>query len=113
MGTRWYGWAAVPTRAGESGPAGKQHRDALNTRFDNSGPCLDELVFVEQASDRLRHALNDVPERARQAFLLHRLEGLSHDKIARQLGVTTRIVERDVAAVVEHLTRILFASEGS
>lgn len=86
---------------------------ALNTRIDNTGPCLDELVFVEQAGDRLRRALNEMPQRARQAFLLHRLEGLSHDKIARQLGVTTRIVENDVAQVVQHLTRVLFASEGS
>lgn len=85
----------------------------MNTRIDNTGPCLDELVFVEQAGDRLRHALNEMPQRARQAFLLHRLEGLSHDKIARQLGVTTRIVEKDVAQVVQHLTRTLFASEGS
>lgn len=99
--------------AGTSGRACVRLRSAVNLRLDDSGPCLDELVFVEQAGDRLRRALNDMPTRARQAFLLHRLEGLSHDKIARQLGVTTRIVERDVAAVVEHLTRILFASEGS
>ena len=85
----------------------------MNTRIDNTGPCLDELVFVEQAGDRLRHALNEMPERARQAFLLHRLEGLSHEKIARQLGVATRVIEQDVAAVVQHLTRTLFASEGA
>ncbi len=85
----------------------------MSTQFDSTGPCLDELVFVEQASDRIRRALNDVPERARQAFLLHRLEGLSYEKIAELLGVTTRTVERDVAAVIAHLKRTLFTSEGS
>lgn len=85
----------------------------MSTQFDKTGPCLDELVFVEQASDRIRRALSDVPERARQAFLLHRLEGLSYDRIAEQLGVTTRTVERDVVAVIARLTQTLFASEGS
>ena len=85
----------------------------MNTRVDKSGPCLDELVFVELAGDRLRQALNEMPERARQAFLLHRLEGLSFDKIAAQLGVSPRVVQSDVAGVIERLTRILFANEGS
>lgn len=84
----------------------------MDTRLDKTGPCLDELVFVEQASDRIRRALNDVPERARQAFLLHRLENLTYGRIAEQLDVTTGTVERDIAAVIAHLKRALFASEG-
>lgn len=94
-------------------PADEDGRGAVNTTVDKSGPCLDELVFVELASDRLRQALNEMPDRARQAFLLHRLEGLSFDKIAAQLGVPPRVVKSDVAGVIERLTRILFANEGS
>lgn len=85
----------------------------MRAPFDNTGPCLDELVFVEQASDRIRRALNEVPARARQAFLLHRLEKLPYDRIAEQLEVTPRTVEHDVAAVIAHLKRTLFANEGS
>jgi len=100
----------LPSRANRSGVR-QGLRGALSTQFDNTGPCLDALVFVEQAGDRLRQALNNMPERARQAFLLHRLEGLPPEKIARQLGVTAAVVERDVANVVQHLTRELFAGK--
>jgi RNA polymerase sigma-70 factor (ECF subfamily) len=58
----------------------------------------------------LRGALDELPERARHAFLLHRFEGLRHAAIAAHLGVTTRTVERDIASALAHLKRALFAS---
>ncbi len=84
----------------------------LSAHLDDTGPSLDELVFVEQASERIRRALNDLPDRMREVFLLHRLEGLRHEQIAALFGITTRTVERDVAAVVGHLKRTVFSSEG-
>ncbi|NJO12901.1 MAG: hypothetical protein HC872_04905 [Gammaproteobacteria bacterium] len=80
----------------------------MNRSVDKSGPCLDELVFVELARDRLRQALAELPARARHAFLLYRLEGWSIGRIAARQRVSQRVVERDLAKVVEHLTRALF-----
>jgi RNA polymerase sigma-70 factor (ECF subfamily) len=83
----------------------------LTAQLDNTAPAPDELVVVDQATECLRGALNELPERARQAFLLHRLEGLRYPTIASRLGVTTRTVERDIAAVLAHLKRALLVSE--
>lgn len=83
----------------------------IKAQLDDTGPSLDEVVFVEQASEGIRRALYDLPDRMREVFLLHRLEGLRHEQIAAHFGITTRTVERDVAAVVGHLKRTVFASE--
>jgi len=84
---------------------------ALTTQLDASEPGTDELVFVQQASERLRNALRELPRRTQEAFLLCRIEGLSHDRIAKLLGVTVRTVERDIAAAIAHLKQSLFISE--
>jgi RNA polymerase sigma-70 factor (ECF subfamily) len=84
---------------------------AIAAQLDNNAPGADELAFVDQASERLSRALAELPERARDAFLLHRLEGLGYAAISTQLGVTTRTVERDIAAALCHLKRNLFTSE--
>ena len=66
---------------------------------------------MQQASERLRIALRELPLRTQEAFLLCRIEGLSHEKIAKLLGVTVRTVERDIAAAVAHLKQSMFSSE--
>lgn len=83
----------------------------LRAQLDNVAPAPDELAFVDQASECLRDALDELPERTRDAFLLHRFEGLCHESIAARLGVTTRTIERDIAAALAHLKRALFVSE--
>ncbi len=83
----------------------------LKAQLDNAAPAPDELAVVDQASECLRGALDELPERARHAFLLHRFEGLRYESIAAHLGVTTRTVERDIAAALAHLKRALFVSE--
>lgn len=84
---------------------------ALQGQLDNLAPAVDELAFVEQASEVLRRALAELPLRVRQVFLLHRIQGLRQEDIARRLGVNLRTVERDVSAALAHLKRAVFASE--
>lgn len=84
---------------------------AIAAQLDNTAPAADELAFVDEAGERLRVALAELPERARHAFLLHRLEGFGYERIAARLGVTTRTVERDIAGALAHLRRALFMCE--
>jgi len=83
----------------------------FTTQLDASEPGTDELVFVQQASERLRIALQELPQRTQEAFLLCRIEGLAHEQIAKLLGVTVRTVERDIAAAIAHLKQSMFNSE--
>lgn len=55
----------------------------------------------------LARALEDIPPRRRAIFLASRIEGLSHQEIAQRLGVTTRIVERELEAAFGHFREVL------
>lgn len=86
---------------------------AFTAQLDDAEPGGEELVFVQQASEQLRRALWELPPRTREAYLLHRLEGLTHRQVAERLGVTVRTVERNIAAALAHLKNTLFAGGGA
>jgi RNA polymerase sigma factor (sigma-70 family) len=68
------------------------------------------------ARDRLRRALASIetmPERRREVFLLHRIEGLTYLQIARQLGISPKTVEYHLAAAMAQLSRDVDAAEDS
>jgi len=51
----------------------------------------------------LNKALAELPEKCRQAFLLHRLQGLSRSEISARLGIGERMVRLHLARALEHL----------
>ncbi len=66
------------------------------------------------ARDRLRRALASIeamPERRREVFLLHRIEGLTYLQIARLLGVSPKTIEYHLAAAMAQLSRDVDAAE--
>lgn len=52
---------------------------------------------------RLEASLSELPRLCREAFLLNRIEGLSHVEIASRLGVSTRTIDRYMAKATAHL----------
>jgi RNA polymerase sigma factor (sigma-70 family) len=60
------------------------------------------------AGERLRRALaviDDMPERRRTVFLMHRTEEMTHLQIARQLGISTKTVEKHIGLAMTQLSR--------
>lgn len=57
----------------------------------------------EQALDRLNEAMSELPEKAREAFLLYRLDGLSCPEVARRMGLQERMVWYYISRALEHL----------
>ena len=52
---------------------------------------------------RLQASLSKLPPLCRDAFLLNRIEELSHAEIAARLGVSVRTIDRHIARAWEHL----------
>lgn len=63
--------------------------EAADPRLDPEGHA-DAIGRLE----RLTAALGELPEACREAFLLNRLDGMSHAEIAAHLGVSTKTVQR-------------------
>lgn len=71
----------------------------------------EERVYEEQ--ERLRtflHALDELPPRCREVFLLQRYEGLTYSAVAQRLGISVSAVEKHMMKALLHLgTRLELA----
>jgi RNA polymerase sigma-70 factor (ECF subfamily) len=64
---------------------------------------------VEAADDleQLQAALRELPPACQQAFLLNRLESMTHLEIATRLGISTKSVQRYIERALRHCLRAL------
>ena len=74
-------------------------------------PAADAVVEGRQRLDRLLGALDALPAQRRRAFVLHKLEGLSHAQTAERMGVSRSAVEKHIIAALQQLVALL-AQEG-
>lgn len=78
--------------------------------------CARSDVEAEaMARDRLRilaAAVDDLPPRCRQVFLLSRLDGLGNGEIAARLGISRNMVEKHIIKAMMHCRQRLDAPRG-
>jgi RNA polymerase sigma-70 factor (ECF subfamily) len=67
----------------------------------------EEALFAREEATRLTTALNTLPDGARRAFTLHKLEGLSHADVATRLGISKSGVEKHMAVAMKYLRRAM------
>jgi RNA polymerase sigma-70 factor (ECF subfamily) len=91
-------------------------------RLPHASSWLDELVedpTVHSELDRnartlaLQKALGKLPSRACEILRLHFHEGLTHEQIANRLGVSQRVVKRDIVNAYASLRVELSAHGGA
>lgn len=70
-------------------------------------PGADEEMARREEAAALASAIANLPVGARQAFELHKLEGLSHGEVAARLGISKSGVEKHMAVAMKHLRRML------
>ena len=70
---------------------------ALASRPELTAPSPEERVLVVEALCRIDAMLDNLSPRARQAFLLAQLDGLTYAQIAGQLEVSERMVKKYMA----------------
>lgn len=65
-------------------------------------PEQEEALHWRRAMEHFVHVIEDLPEISRKAFLLHYFEDMNYDRIAAELGVSRRTVERHIARAMTH-----------
>lgn len=77
----------------------------------NDGLSPLEIVAHRQRIARLNDAVAELPERQRQAFLLNRIDGLSHDEVAAAMGISARMVAKHLSRAMAYCQlRVRYAS---
>lgn len=65
---------------------------------------FDTYMFSEnEIEELLEKAIANLPEKCRQVFILSRMEGLKHEEIARQLGVSAHTVQNHIVTALRKL----------
>lgn len=76
--------------------------DAEFERLIDPAPGPEALADGTLQLRRFLAALDELPEACRHALVLNKFEGRTHDKIAIQLGISTKTVRRHIARALAH-----------
>lgn len=86
----------------------RRHQDSEAQRDDlNSGVDIEKLVADRESLERIQRALDELPPKCRQAFLLHRTVGRSYAEIADELSVSVSMVEKYIIRALKHFRNTL------
>ncbi|XSG81097.1 MAG: RNA polymerase sigma factor [Methyloligella sp. ZOD6] len=74
-----------------------------NLETANETPSPERVVDYRQRLERLQTAITELSARQREAFLMHRFDGLSHGEIADAMGISKSAVEKLLMKALGHL----------
>jgi len=80
---------------------------AENEEVADPSPRADAAMEDREEAAQLASAIANLPEGARRAFVLHKIDGLSHGDVAARLGISRSGVEKHIAVAMKHLRRML------
>jgi RNA polymerase sigma factor (sigma-70 family) len=69
----------------------------------DAAPSAEERLGAQQELALMRAVLLELPPKCRQAFLLVRLEELSHREAAAEMGISQTMVRKYLARAVLHI----------
>lgn len=104
-------WQKGPEVHGlQSVPYDDCHEELLAIPAQGNGDTEHQAEHRQRLT-RLHEAIQELPPRQREAFILHRIEGHTVEETADCMGISTRMVVKHLGRAVGYCeTRILFAS---
>lgn len=72
-----------------------------------SGEQQPDLLYQEEFNKSLKLAIDRMPGRCRETFLLSRQSGLTYRQIAGKMGITPKAVERNMTRALSYLREAL------
>lgn len=73
----------------------------------SDAPSAFQVLAGQQEIAALRRAIEELPEKCRQVFLLYRGDDLTMQQVAERLGISPRTVENHLARAMVHCRRRL------
>lgn len=76
--------------------------ESLPENVPNGKPLPDTVIDYQQRIAILRKAVDELPPRRREVFMLHKFEGLTHAEIADLLDISRNMVEKHIIRGLAH-----------
>ena len=76
--------------------------DELDILLETQQPCApahaqpEEIYAYEEYATAIARAIEALPPRCREAFILNRFDGLSHQQVADQMGISRNMVAQHI-----------------
>ena len=80
----------------------ERHAESESLDEEPQHPSSETEVSQEEWLDLLRQAVSELPPRCRDAFILHKMQGLSYREVAENLGISQSAVEKHIAKGLMH-----------
>lgn len=80
--------------------------DHIKIQSGSIGQADEELEYME-LQQSVETSLHDLPKRCREIFILSRINNLTNDEIAQQLGISKRTVENQITHALKFLRSLL------
>ncbi|WP_447726139.1 RNA polymerase sigma factor [Sphingomonas koreensis] len=81
--------------------------ETADTGWESDPLSPERFVAARQELERVQTALSTLPERARQIFLMRKVEGLTQKEIATAMGVSEAVVENDASRSLRAILKLM------
>jgi RNA polymerase sigma-70 factor (ECF subfamily) len=88
-----HGRAALARRA-------NYHTDVQDIELVSETPSAEREVLASQHLDLLLEAIEELPPKCRQVFLLSRASDMTYPEIARHCGISVKMVEKQISRAI-------------
>jgi RNA polymerase sigma-70 factor (ECF subfamily) len=79
------------------------HHEEVTSKLFTCTDNPDFLLEEREWNDRLKRALEALPDKTRVIFLMSRIEDLTYDEIAERLGISKKTVEGNIVKALKQL----------
>lgn len=62
-----------------------------------------EVLIAKETEERIQQAINELPEKCREIFMLSRFENMKYQEIADHLGISVKTVETQMSKALQHM----------
>lgn len=88
-----------------------EHLDAMEQLPADEGSDPVQAAHHRERLQRLEQAMAELPERRREAFVLHSIDGLTQTEVAQRMGISRRMVHSHVTQAFAYCElRVLYRS---
>lgn len=80
-----------------------QHQMPFDSDYLDAAPLADRRMLDKERLEIVLEALQALPERTRQIFLLHRFDDMTYARIASEFGISVSAVEKHIMNALKAL----------